>query len=88
MKALLRSSLICLLSASMVMAQSSDATQSTAGSQSKPKRTAARHGAKPGAADTGGRRNGRADARDGGKLTKASRERQRPEFFGAQNSGR
>src|SRR5438874_8545018 len=54
MKALLRSSLICLLSASMVMAQSSDATQSTAGSQSKPKRTAARRGAKPGAADTGG----------------------------------
>ncbi|HJX01202.1 MAG TPA: hypothetical protein VJ453_13610, partial [Terriglobales bacterium] len=54
MKALLRSSLLCLLSASMLMAQNSDATQGTASGQSKTRRTATatRRSTKP-AADTG-----------------------------------
>src|SRR3954470_22866355 len=54
MKALLRSSLLCLLSASMLMAQNSDATQGTASGQSKTRRTATatRRSTKPDA-DTG-----------------------------------
>jgi hypothetical protein len=42
MKALLRSSLVCLLTSSMLVAQSTDATQSTATSKSKAKTTTRR----------------------------------------------
>ena len=50
MKALLRSSLVCLLSSSMLVAQSTSTTQSTAGTQSKTRKTTTRRTAKPAAA--------------------------------------
>ena len=50
MKALLRSSLVCLLLSSMLVAQSTSTTQSPAGAQSKTRKTTTRRTAKPAAA--------------------------------------
>ena len=50
MKALLRSSLVCLLSSSMLVAQSTSTSQSTISTQSKTRRTTTRRAAKPAAA--------------------------------------
>ncbi|HWY69837.1 MAG TPA: hypothetical protein VNX88_14295 [Terriglobales bacterium] len=50
MKALLRSSLVCLLSSGMLVAQSASTTQSTASTQSKTRKTTTRRAAKPAAA--------------------------------------